>query len=268
MKIEIGKVYSSKFNGDFIVLSRNYDKNDSHSYYNIKFLTTGYERSARYDCIASGNIDDPYYPIIAGVGYIGNVINPSKNPHYTRWSHMLSRCYCITDQAYPLYGGLGVRVCKRWHCFENFLHDLPYLPGYEKMMRDTHIKYNLDKDVLQSNLPHSKRIYSPETCMFIPSSENSMQVAIDHANERNRKYFNVYDRGSNGRIFNVEMQINGVTHRIGNFDNEVVAANAANYMREFYGLPALNQPPYIVSLEDTIKQNKRKLIEMVRVVNK
>lgn len=44
---------------------------------------------------------------------------------YTRWIHMMQRCFVSTNPAYPDYGGRGITVCKRWQTFENYVEDLP-----------------------------------------------------------------------------------------------------------------------------------------------
>jgi predicted DNA-binding transcriptional regulator AlpA len=44
---------------------------------------------------------------------------------------MLNRCYKEWDTAFKNYGARGIRVCKRWHTFENFWQDMgpTYCPG-------------------------------------------------------------------------------------------------------------------------------------------
>lgn len=48
-----------------------------------------------------------------------------------RWLGMKSRCEKTHDKKYPLYGGRGISVCKRWQDFTNFYHDMveSYRPG-------------------------------------------------------------------------------------------------------------------------------------------
>ena len=49
---------------------------------------------------------------------------------YRTWHHMLERCYDLNNQVYHHYGGRGIRVCKPWHKFENFLASIgPKPPG-------------------------------------------------------------------------------------------------------------------------------------------
>jgi len=41
---------------------------------------------------------------------------------------MLARCEYPRADAYRWYGGRGIRVCERWHKFENFLADMGERP--------------------------------------------------------------------------------------------------------------------------------------------
>jgi hypothetical protein len=42
---------------------------------------------------------------------------------------MLRRCNCPTEPGYKNYGAKGIRVCTRWHSFENFLADVGERPS-------------------------------------------------------------------------------------------------------------------------------------------
>lgn len=41
---------------------------------------------------------------------------------------MRSRCYKPADRGFKNYGARGIRVCPRWHSFENFLADVSPRP--------------------------------------------------------------------------------------------------------------------------------------------
>lgn len=77
---------------------------------------------------------------------------------YDCWTDMLNRCYSTRIQiAQPRY--VGCSVAEEWLLFSNFKlwFDSRYRPGYE-----------LDKDLLAPG----NRIYSPDTCVLIPTALN------------------------------------------------------------------------------------------------
>lgn len=51
-----------------------------------------------------------------------------KSPTYISWDMMLHRCSNPKYGAYKFYGGRGIRVCKRWRVFHNFLADMGERP--------------------------------------------------------------------------------------------------------------------------------------------
>jgi hypothetical protein len=52
----------------------------------------------------------------------------TANPTHQSWNMMLQRCTNPNRSNYPDYGGRGIRVCKRWLVFENFLVDMGERP--------------------------------------------------------------------------------------------------------------------------------------------
>jgi hypothetical protein len=55
---------------------------------------------------------------------------------------MLSRCENPRHVNYPDYGARGIRVCERWHTFENFLADVGRRPHGTRGKRPL---YSLDR---------------------------------------------------------------------------------------------------------------------------
>lgn len=47
-----------------------------------------------------------------------------KTLTYTSWSAMKNRCYNKNYNRYKDWGGRGIKICKRWMKFENFLEDM------------------------------------------------------------------------------------------------------------------------------------------------
>lgn len=48
---------------------------------------------------------------------------------YLIWNGMHSRCYNPNHPSYHRYGGRGIRVCERWHDFQNFYADMGDKPS-------------------------------------------------------------------------------------------------------------------------------------------
>lgn len=57
--------------------------------------------------------------------------NLSRIPEARAWDHMMRRCNNPKDSRYYAYGGRGIKVCKRWYSFENFLKDMGRKPSPE-----------------------------------------------------------------------------------------------------------------------------------------
>jgi hypothetical protein len=43
---------------------------------------------------------------------------------YSIWTKMNQRCNNSNNPKFPIYGGRGIKICKRWEKFENFLEDM------------------------------------------------------------------------------------------------------------------------------------------------
>lgn len=82
---------------------------------------------------------------------------------YSYWSGILERCYSLKLHAkYPSY--IGCSVCEEWLTFSNF--DRWFLENYKE-------DFDIDKDILH----YGNKIYSPETCLFVPHWVNSFITA-------------------------------------------------------------------------------------------
>ena len=65
----------------------------------------------------------------------GHAYRGQMTPEYRAWQSMLSRCRNENDSRYDQYGGRGIKVCKRWEKFENFLEDLGPRPKGKRLGR-------------------------------------------------------------------------------------------------------------------------------------
>lgn len=48
---------------------------------------------------------------------------------YRAWNGMLLRCHNPKNNGFANYGGRGIKVCKRWFLFANFLKDMGTRPS-------------------------------------------------------------------------------------------------------------------------------------------
>ena len=58
----------------------------------------------------------------------GHANKGKVSPTYQSWSDMHRRCNDPNRQEYHRYGGRGIKVCKRWDKFANFLADMGERP--------------------------------------------------------------------------------------------------------------------------------------------
>ena len=133
-------------------------------------------KGVRYDHFKKGNIKCPYDRSIYGIGYLGEgkykVKENGKDARaYVVWHDMLKRCYSEKEhQKHPTY--IGCEVSDEWHNFQNFAKW--YYENYYKIEGE---RIDLDKDIL---VKHNK-IYSPETCIFVPQAINKIFIKSDKA---------------------------------------------------------------------------------------
>lgn len=60
----------------------------------------------------------------------GDTCGHRVTPEWSAWKGMKQRCYLPTNAKFSLYGGRGIRVCKRWrNSFETFLADMGRKPS-------------------------------------------------------------------------------------------------------------------------------------------
>lgn len=104
--------------------------------------------------------------MIYGIATYDSTIPATKHPLYKTWHNMLKRCYSVNYQKQrPTY--VGTTVCNEWLLFSNF----------EKWCAGKFVTgYVLDKDFIAGDL----KIYSPETCAFIPKELNNSILERDY----------------------------------------------------------------------------------------
>lgn len=121
--------------------------------------------------------------------------NKKKDKHfYNTWIGMLERCFSKKHQEkHPTYK--GCTVCDEWKLLSNFkkwYDKQHYLEGW-----------HLDKDILVPN----NKIYSPETCRFVPSKINNLLTTCGKSrgkhligatwNDRDNTFYTISSRSLN-----------------------------------------------------------------------
>lgn len=59
----------------------------------------------------------------------GHTRGVSITPTYRAWVNMRNRCENPKSTQFAHYGGRGIKVCDRWHSYENFLTDVGERPS-------------------------------------------------------------------------------------------------------------------------------------------
>lgn len=192
-------------------------------YFNAKNITIQFEdgtimQNVKYYRFTDGLIKNSNHPSIYGVGYFGygkylSEIGNKGNVMYDRWSGMLTRCYDKKYQANkPTY--VGCSVSKEWHNFQNFgsWFEKNYIEGFE-----------LDKDILFKG----NKIYSPETCCFVPREINCL---LNYKKNLKRDYpIGVYRHKNKFRSY---INISGKLKLIGYYDTVEDCFNAYKKTKE------------------------------------
>ena len=102
-----------------------------------------------------------------GINDANYVVRPDVNgrqvtcPAYRAWRDMIKRCYSAKLHAmFPTY--VDVNVCKEWKSFMAF----------RAWWIDHHVDgYQLDKDLIGDG-----KLYSPETCIYVPQWLNNFTI--------------------------------------------------------------------------------------------
>jgi len=169
--LHIGEKYHSNNCGDLIIVEK-----VKSEIYLCKFIKTNSQVNANIANIIKGEVNDPYAPIVCGVGYLGNIKPKYYNIEYTKWSKLLERIYGDNHkERFPNY--IDVKLDDRWLCFENFITDFKTLLGYEDMISHKNIKFDLDKDIKTQS-----KLYSKETCILVPHEINTIINFIQKTN--------------------------------------------------------------------------------------
>lgn len=129
----------------------------------------GYPIKTNYDSFLKGKVKNPFEKSIYNVGFLGQGkykgnINHKKTPQYSTWKSMIERSYDEKIHKRELTY-IGCSVSEEWHNFQNFA--TWYDENYYEVEGE---RMDLDKDILVKG----NKIYSPETCVFVPQRINTL----------------------------------------------------------------------------------------------
>ena len=216
----VGNVFKSLNSGDFKVLKYN----DSYNV-EIQFLKTGYETVARLGDIKNGNVRDPYSPSVHGVGITGTkypiTVNGVQTKEYDLWKGMLRRCYSDSlKKKYPTYKGCA--VSDKFKSYEYFYDWCNRQIGFGNQ------DWQLDKDLLIKG----NKVYSENSCVFIPVEINSLLVKRE--NMRGKYLIGVYwNKKASAFVARVNKN-KGKREYLGLFKTEIEAFNAYKKAKEAF----------------------------------
>jgi hypothetical protein len=180
----------------------------------------GYIKNVLYSNFKKGAVRSPYCRSVCGVGFIGEgKYTPSVDGNITRaydvWASMLKRCY-VSKSHLPTYSQCYVH--EDWHNFQNFAkwYDYNYYEIYGEDMC-------LDKDILKKG----NKVYSSDTCVFIPRKINN--IFTNRKNYRGKYPIGVTKRNKSRYVVRCENLISCTRVEVGRYDTEEDAFN--NYKR-------------------------------------
>lgn len=165
----------------------------------------GYTTKVRTGQAVSGNVKNPYYPTVQGIGYPGEgLFSVGTHPvEYGAWVGMLSRA---RDNE-------NICVHEEWKCFQNFCS---WYIEEVKLRKLPETKLVLDKDI------SGEMLYSPRTSFLVPTEINSLFTSSHMKKLVPLPVGVTFSRGK------YKAMVNNNTKKevIGWFDNPIAASNA------------------------------------------
>lgn len=162
---------------------------------------------------------DYLYPITYGVGFLGKPY-PSgitKTRTFQRWSNMLQRVYVKCYDENPSY--ISSEVKDDWKNYTNFMEWSGSQVGFDND------GWHLDKDILVKG----NKLYSPDTCCFVPSEINA---TFTKNNARRGEYPIGVNFDKSKGIFSAEEGGKKDREYLGTFDTAEEAFLAYKFQKE------------------------------------
>jgi len=179
----------------------------------VEFLDKNkHQSSVEAGHLRKGKLKNPFAPVVCGVGCFGvgsyrAESGGKKTPTYTAWRAMLRRCYdanCLEMR--PTY--IGCSVHPDWLNFQVFAD------WHGKEPNSENPSFDLDKDLRRGG----RKVYSPETCSFVPKQINTLLT--DSAANRGDLPQGVW---ADRKKFAVQVSIKGKRLYIGSYATPEIA---------------------------------------------
>jgi hypothetical protein len=173
----------------------------------VKFIENSNTlKNIQYIAFKLGTVKNPHHTSVYGVGFLGvgkykTSINKVATNEYRIWKSVIRRCYDDKElEKSPTYKGCS--VAEEWHNFQNFAKwfEENYNPEYME-------GWHLDKDILSKE----NKIYSPDTCAFVPQEINSLFTKTTctrgeypigvYFSKKGRKFATQISKGTKQRLF-------------------------------------------------------------------
>lgn len=226
----LGKTYITQQGYNITIVS--YRKNAD---VDIKFDDGLELNNCHMSAIKKGLVRNPYHPSVYGIGYVGigpyeTSVNGKSNKPYLVWQSMFRRCHCsIYQSKYPTY--IGCHVSEEWNDFQIFAKWF-----YENYKEGLYI----DKDLLFKG----NKLYSKETCCFVPECISNLLVKCDGV--RGEYPVGVYKDA--GR-YKSRVWLNGVRKSLGYFNTVRDAFNTYKNAKEDFIKEIANKYKNIITEE-------------------
>ena len=208
-----GLIFSTNNSGNCVVV--NYTNYDDVT---VKFVETGYETKTRMDNLKLGKVKDYLHPSIYGKGILGEGFKQSDSQSYSfqLWKNMLKRCYSeVSFKKSPSY--------EQCLTSETFNHYQQFKTWCNQQLGFGNTGWELDKDILVKG----NKVYSEDTCCFVPKEINLLLVKHDKGRGN-------YSLGVDYHKSRKQFRARCSDKHLGWFNTEIEAFNAYKTAKEDY----------------------------------
>ena len=199
----------------------------------------------RVQSLGKGHCRNLNSKLVLGVG-INDMLGAEKTKEFIKqrqmWFGVLQRCFSIKLlERRPTYK--NCKVSESWLWLSNFIKDIKSIENYEKSLNEG---WQLDKDLLSNE----GKLYSKDTCCFIPRSLNLVLSSYP-------KKLNGLPKGvklsKGGRYFAI-LQKEGNQIFLGSYDSVEEASRVYNIAKKEYLLNIAD------SVKDVVPENVYKAL--------